>query len=616
MRKNGRGKIDATDGLATREIDKADASGQTQGMPPENLPVLTSKKTWVFLWVVFFSIAAAVLLSDDFRSAFLFRGTFWALTSLLFVFGFSLRKAGLSWEAWKERLRDSKWVLAALGLLWIGVAVQGDYQFKVLSDETNFVAVSRTMAESQNLTFPYEGRFYFGSYHPLNMTFDKRPSLYPFLTSFVNLAIGFHWWNGFLANLILGFFGSVMLYFLLKRASGVSGVASLLPLSFAFYQPLFFQSHTSSGVEPAFCVAVWVAIYLLSRAIQDGVPFFAPFFVSVAFVVHARQEGVVLGALFLLYFLFMKREALKWVFETNLTPLLGILVLPVLALRMSVADDFQGLTKEPFNLGALHQSWNSWLSIMRNSADFFPYNRIVLVLSVAVAILTLARGLKKGLFRLPKVSQIEILLLITAVVPLAIYSSYFWGRASDPAAARLYVLPLQSLAMLLAILAAPYLVRFWAPASVALAVLGTAVSLQASVPKDFTNSHHWRRLHREVKAALATATGDPRSVLFVTNVPNQFSIYDYSTTASEIWNQQTEGHLSGLRQGLYSEIWSMREIPLSAREVPTSPLVLPAGYRWKPFRFVQYNEIMGFLFEKVERSTSLLDTPAPEPISK
>lgn len=573
-------------------------------MPSENASLLSSKKTWVFLWVAFFSLTAAVFLSSDFRTAFLFRGTYWALTALLFVFAFGMKKAGLDWAAWKARLSDSKWIILALGLLWVGVAVQGDYQFKVLSDETNFIGASRTMAESQSIVFPYEGRYYFGSYHPLNMTFDKRPSLYPYVTSLFHLAIGFRWWNGFVANLFLGFLSSLALYFLLRRVTGVRGWSALLPLSFAFYQPLFFQSHTSSGVEPVFCLAVWTAIYFLSRALQDGAAFYPPFFASVALVIHGRQEGVVLGALFVFYFLVANRAAWKWVFETNLTPLLGILVLPVVALRLSVPDDFQGLTKEPFNLGALQQSWNSWLIILRDSFDFYPYHRGLLLLSVAAGILTLARLFKRDLFRLPRISHIEASLLMVAVVPLGIYSAYFWGRPTDPAAARLYVLPLQALAMLFAILVAPYLGRLLVPASVVLAAFGATASLRASEPKDFSNSHHWRRLHREVKAAMATAVGDPRSVLLVTNVPNQFSIYDYSTTASEGWNAQAEGHLGGLRQGLYSEIWAMREVPLAAQDVPPSPFLLPPGHRWKVFRVVQYNEHSRFVFEKVERPLS------------
>jgi len=120
--------------------------------------------------------------------------------------------------------------------------------FRVLSDETNLLSVSKSMTYYKNVENITEGRWYYEVFWPTPTTgIEKRPFLFPFFTSLLHVFLGYRVENVF----ILNFFAFWVMLFLLYIATfyslGALGAISALILVGA--QPIIALSATSGSFE-------------------------------------------------------------------------------------------------------------------------------------------------------------------------------------------------------------------------------------------------------------------------------------------------------------------------------------------------------------------------------
>ena len=120
--------------------------------------------------------------------------------------------------------------------------------FRVLSDETNLLSVSKSMTFYKHVLNITEGRWYYEMYWPTyTKGIEKRPFLFPFFTSVMHNILGYHVENAFILNYFV-LWGALFLLYLLIRFY-LSELWAFAGLILVVAQPVISLSAASASFE-------------------------------------------------------------------------------------------------------------------------------------------------------------------------------------------------------------------------------------------------------------------------------------------------------------------------------------------------------------------------------
>jgi hypothetical protein len=519
----------------------------------------------------------AVASRADLGTWWLRRATYFTVLAVTAIWGIRfIPWARARWaspgQVLREHLPEVALAVAAMGLLFL----THDWQFKVLSDETNFVAAARSMALEQRFDFPEGGKFFNGSQHGFDYVFDKRPPLFPFLLSLVDAFTGYRVRNvWFLNGAILGATIVVAGSFLRRR---IGRPWSLLAVVWAIANPVVFLTSSAAGVEPLLCL-VWAiagvlaldvleapsaqnlglliaTVYLIGLCRLEAGPL--ALVMLVAIVAASPRRAELMGML--------RDDALVWAAP--------VAALPVLLVRAKNQDYFQGLTTRPFGLEHVAGNVSSWAKVLKDGGRFYPYSAVVTVVEV-VALVVLVGLVLFGRTAMSRAERAAFLVFSGGTAALfALYSAYFWGQPTNPACSRFYALPL-----FFAGLTVPGLLLQVRAVKARPAVAGVVSALvflhafASSHNRAFANAFTARRQHHLVADYLLSRL--PAAMpLVVTTVPAQFVIYDVGAVSFEHFKAHREEMLRELDRKLYTEVLFVQEID-QADGRPTAATALP-----------------------------------------
>ena len=198
--------------------------------------------------------AAMVLLGVTMRNrslmeSFFVNGTYFALLTMVAFWAstYLIALKSTSRESLLAWLKDN-WrgvVLAAVVSLVAILAVEP--AMRVLADETNLIGVSKNLHFNKTADFTTTGKWYYESYWNLNVTMDRRPSLFPFLVSLIHAVRGYSYTNAFHANAILIPLLVFVAYRLAKRLGGEA--YGILAGAFVMAHPITLVSARSAGFD-------------------------------------------------------------------------------------------------------------------------------------------------------------------------------------------------------------------------------------------------------------------------------------------------------------------------------------------------------------------------------
>jgi hypothetical protein len=568
------------------------------------------KSLWRNLAVAAPLVAAMALLGvtmrkRDLMEPFFVHGTYFVLLTLVafWVSAYILAVKGTNKDGLVAWVRDN-WrglVLAALVSLVVILAVEP--ALRILADETNLVGVSKNLHFSKTADFATTGKWYYENYWNLNLTMDRRPSLFPFLVSVVHAVRGYRYNNVFLVNAMLI---PLFVFVAYRLAKSLGGEAyGILAGAFVMAHPITLLSARSGGfdVMAGFFALVCVK-HFFDYAKEPTANRLALLWLNLCMLSHIRYEGS--GFLVMSFVVLFALRMVKWehvkpyVVMYAFTPLF---LLPRLWQMILKADDQeQPLNASLFGWKHLTENTRNYFSLVLHPFDLHrPHSALLLVLAV-VGCLILLRSLWKLAHQRERKLATERFAVFAGVwvgMMAAISFAYSWGKPLHPASARLFV-PLDAFVSLTAAWVVALLCRraqLWLhPLVGAVAVfMYLGVASEGRFINELTLTREaaqtWRffeQLH-------------DRNILVITDRPGLYTVMDYGAQDLSM-ARQGQDLMFELSRHLYRDIYVIQEVDLTTKKP------LPEFEIWP-----EHNKEAVLEFQNTENTTVRVSRMAHEP---
>ena len=485
---------------------------------------------------------------------------FWASTYLIALKGTS--KDGL--VAWlKDNWRGL--VLAAVVSLVAILAVEP--AMRVLADETNLVGVSKNLHFNKTADFATTGKWYYESYWNLNLTMDRRPSLFPFLVSLIHAVRGYSYTNAFHANAMLI---PLLVFVAYRLAKSLGGEAyGILAGAFVMAHPITLLSARSAGFDVMAGFFALVSVkHFFDYAKEPTANRLALLWLNLCMLAHIRYEGAgfLVVSLVILFALRMVRwEHVKpYLVVYAFTPLF---LLPRFWQMILKADDAeQPLNASLFGWKYVAENTRNYFGLVLNPFDFRrPHSALLLTLGLIGSGLVLLSLWKLAHQRERNVAmeRFAVFAIVWAGMMAAIYFSYSWGKPLHPASARLFV-PFDAFVSLLAAWVVALLCRrasLWLPSLVAAA----AVFLHVSVASEGRLINELTLTREAAQIWRYFAQLHDKNIMVVTDRPGLYTVMDYGAQDLSVAKQGQDLTFE-LSRHLYRDMYVIQEIDLTTKQ--------------------------------------------------
>ena len=561
---------------------------------------------------------------------FFVQGTYFVLLTMV-AFWASTYMIALK-DTSKERLvawLKDNWrglVLAAVVSLVAILAVEP--ALRVLADETNLLGVSKNLHFNKTADFATTGKWYYESYWNLNVTMDRRPSLFPFLVSLIHALRGYSYTNAFHANAILI---PLLVFVAYRLAKSLGGEAyGILAGAFVITHPITLISARSAGFDVmAGFFALLAVKHFFDYAKEPSANRLALFWLNLCMLTHVRYEGA--GFLVVSFVILFALRMVKWEHVKPyrvvyaFTPLF---LLPRFWQMILKADD----AEQPLNASLF-----GWKYVAENTRDYFevvlkpfhrpysplrilarfitetfdfrhPHSRLLLVLAL-VGCVVVARSLWRLAHQRERkfaTERFAVFAIVWAGMMAVIYFSYSWGKPLHPASARLFV-PFDAFVSLLAAWVVALLCRrapLWLPSLVVAAVMFLHVSVASE--GRFINELTLTREAAQIWRYFAQL--HDKNIMVVTDRPGLYTVMDYGAQDLSA-AKQAQDLTFELSRHLYRDMYVIQEIDLTTKKP------LPDFEIWPDKKMEAVLE-----FQNAENSTvrisRMIQEPAPPPAAQ
>jgi len=499
-------------------------------------------------------------------SPFLLHGTYYGMSTLFFLWSYSIvRVLELRQFSMTDFLRRYGWgLLLCLGMTLV-IYISVKPSFKTLSDETNLLSTSHAMLYGKLNTNEMQAIRYFGNLNAITTSIDKRPALFPFLTTLLHTIRGFDAKNAFLVNAILMFvFLSAVFICARQTFSGpISAAAVFLVASV----PIFSICGTSGGIDFIACFFLGLSLVILFQFLKKpSSELFGLLWMTLLMCANTRLESVVFLFIFM-GFLFIW-GLVRWAYlkENRLLIVMAPLWLLILfwgTLVNSVYLVDQPGEKHLFSLTHLHHNLLEFLKGQFDFRFYLPYDNLLHLLAV-ILIVGLFWGIliRKRIFQERAQKRFALVFVISLVVQLTIALAHFAGFYTFPTASRMFLPFAVTCALMPMFWLATYPQESFAKGS-KLILLGSIVLFvlyhPIAVEGRFIN---WLNLNRETyfEHDVVQHLWPDKKILIVSEVPSQFTALEYGAIDFDTANMNIPKFMAGLIRHLYQDIIVVQRI--------------------------------------------------------
>jgi hypothetical protein len=146
--------------------------------------------------------------------------------------------------------------LFLVGLIFLSVKPG----FRVLSDETNLVAISKSMAFNKTVYNTTMGKSNHDIYWPINNEIPKRPLMFPFGVHTLHVFLGYSYYNAFIFNGIVLWLLLIALFVVAKKfKDNLYGIGIIF---IVISQPIITINATSAGFDLFSTFFLWIVLLL------------------------------------------------------------------------------------------------------------------------------------------------------------------------------------------------------------------------------------------------------------------------------------------------------------------------------------------------------------------
>jgi hypothetical protein len=446
-----------------------------------------------------------------------------------------------------------------------GLAVEP--ALRMLSDEANLIGTSKNFFASKTATFTVSGKNYYDSYWDIDVSIDRRPTLFPFLVSLIHALLGYSYRNAFVLNLLFLPAFVLVAYRLAKSLAGET--FAIVAALFAVAHPITLLAVRSAGFD---FLAAFFAL-LVIKSLNDFSRRQAPAELAILWLNSCLFAEVRYEAVLFLPVLVVLLTLLKMISTSLLRPYAFIYVVsPAFLLPRLWQSLLLGNVPEQdpgtvtFSLDNFLANGAEYFRPIWSPRDSYPAHVTVLiaagVLGCSMWLGWLVSRARERAWTLPRL-RFGVVVAGWMVVQAVISFSYYWGQAHYPSAARLLI----ALDTFFSF-AAAWLVTFafarWQPfAPVLLAGALLVTQLPVAAQHRFLNrltqtresATTWRFFER---------LGEKR-ILIVTDRPNHFTIMDYGAMSFDAARRDPY-LLTAFARHLFYDIYVIQQLKLSTSE--------------------------------------------------
>jgi len=451
--------------------------------------------------------------------------------------------------------------LALSLIISIIVFISVEPMFRVLSDETNLLAVSKSMVYEKRTDNVTMGMRYYDNFYPINREAPKRPLLFPFFTNIMHTLVGYRAENAFVVNFLALWALLFLIYAQFKRYLGDTRWASAAVFLVAS-QPLVIQTATSAGFDLLSVLFLVISFVCLKMFLdkQDAASF-QLMWVNLLMLANVRYEGVMFLAIIIL--LLACFRYIRYRYFTTGTNFVYFFTPLVLVLgywqKFLIANQFE--TKDAaFALKYLVKNSAVFLKNIFNFGFYLPYAAIINIIGLA-ALIYLGYLFIAG--RLVKENKNKHFIIISAVCLFAnwvLFASFYMGRPDHPSESRLFTI----FCVLLSVLAAVLLNNIKSLKERAVPVLVFSMVLFAlyhpvSVEDRFSRTQILPREYRFTVDFLKKESLKSKSFLIISDRPGQYAVWNYGAVNFDYANKN-KSIAEGYRNHLYENIFVIQDI--------------------------------------------------------
>ncbi len=471
------------------------------------------------------------------------------------------RAALVAWT--KENWPGLVIALAVTLVAWLAVPPA----LRMLSDEANLIGTSKNLFTSHEATFTISGKHYYDSFWDVDVAIDQRPPLFPFLVSLVHALAGYSYKNAFVLNLLLLPVFVLTAYRLAKSLAGET--FAVVAALFVVAHPITLLSVRSGGFDfLALVFALLIIKGLLDHARAPTPASLAILWMNLCLFATIRYESALflppLIALLLLFRLVTRDLLRPYAFLYALTPAFLIPRITLAVLRGSVPHQDPGTTT--FSLGNFFNNLHEYFQPILPPARSYPAHSALLIALGLVGCALLARSCFRTWRAQGSTPRLKIAGFVAAfmLVQAVLLFTYYWGRAQQPASARL-MLPINTFFSFAGAWVLAAAIKRWRPWVAVL--LATAVFV-FHVPA----TAQYRMLNRMVQTRESATTWrffdslHEKRILIVTDRPNHFTIMNYGAMNFE--TARKDPYLfQALSRRLFYDVYVIQQLKQSTGQV-------------------------------------------------
>lgn len=446
--------------------------------------------------------------------------------------------------------------------------------FRILSDETNMLAVSKSMLYEQRVENVTQAKRFFGIFTPIFRDTEKRPLLFPFLTHILHVMTGFRPWNPFVLNFLALCALFCALFILLRKHLGAVFACSCLLLVAA--QPIVSLCATSGGFELLSVLFMLLSFMSLKAFLENPGPVrFQVLWLTLMMLANTRYECMAVFGLTMAALVMLGRFRWDWLKTSWAYALTPLVLLPAFWQRVLMMGRYEQPPGTP--LFSLNSLADHNILFFRNLFNFtLPFANVINALGI-VSLLYFAREFYLSKKTDDDKKQLVLISAGNVLVLWIIITAHFFGRMDHVASSRLFLLYPILLSLGFGMLMFRFR-RLWKrPANFLLAAAALFLFYHPIAVKDrITKQLYWHREHAAVLDFLKNRESE--NFLIIAEKPGQYTAFDYGAVHFSNANIAKGQILLEYKRHLYDAIYVVQEIQYASSS-PTAGTRLDADYR-------------------------------------
>jgi hypothetical protein len=480
---------------------------------------------------------------------------------------------------WQSYGRGLIFSLLLAGLIFFSVKPY----FRILSDEANLLAVSKSMTYERRTDNVTMGMTYYHNFYPLNRETEHRPLLFPFLTHLLHTVLGYRASNPFVLNFLVLSALFFLIFSMIKHIRG--NIAAYAAVVLVAAQPIVSQNATSGGLDLLATFLMLLGFWALYRYLETSSgPSFQFLWATLILFSLTRYESWALAAV-LIAGLALHGKLKPALFSTSLlyplTPLLGLPYVWQRLIAFSKANQFEtppGVAA--FSLNHFLEHSGIFLKSLMRFDFYLPFATLVQIGGVLAILYFLGRSLAGSW---PQKKMHRDFLWITSLASLAfwgILAAYHSGDIAHPSTSRYFVYFAVLFSVLLAL--GLFELRFFRDkphAAWLVAALAFVLYHPQSVEDRYCNTQILARQYRDVMSLLKKQK-DP-NILVIAERPGLFTVHDVGSVNFVYANQHKEELLLQLGRHLFKDIFVVQDIRYDTMQ-PSAETALDPGIWLEP----------------------------------